>query len=381
MSDQDEKASDTDGTFFDTTPEDSAKSTDGEEFVSQDDREQENIVVSKEPSLAPKKSQTAVKTDFDEFSRTKRTSRGQSQDSHKICIIGGPGCGKTAYLYTLGLLKQKKGIIVDGWKIGVFSIEYEEFFGQANTTEYRKNWIGTRFDDLKVFDMFPLTKEGAGESPKINLGVFDASGENFLNAIIPHKFKGIGGSPESVARVQELQTEISACSGFIFLIDAELAIPAILSERSKDEILPDQLLLHLNNFLGRSLNKNVGKLDIPIAFVLNKADVVQDDLPLFKDYMNVAESRGRSKQGLNDEAEGFIKKCFPDLHMLTGEFADEHKSFHTMSCWGQEPTYYRIIPGSEKKKVPGSKRSEYKGELLQVSVDAVNPIGIEEPLV
>ena len=327
------------------------------------------------------------------------TIKQKKEDSHfTIGIIGGQSSGKTAYLYTLGLLKMRR-INLKGWHIGGFSKQYSEFFGLVDTEEFKRDFQRTAIDKFDIFNMFPIQKDKL----EINIKAFDAAGENVVAAIVPHEFNKIPKDTDRYKIVNDLQEKIVECNAFIFLIDGELSNPRYeeeLIEAKPDALLPGQILLHLTNLLRNELKiPTTSKIQNPIDFVLTKADTLADNEFIPLEYFNAIKSSGslggiesinpQYKEDIDkleqDEAERYIKHFFTDLYNVT-KIEFENKNFHAISCWGHEPVYYYRPDAKNPKEIVEIQRSELKeiarkGYTASVWVKDIQPVNIEKPLI
>ena len=269
-----------------------------------------------------------------------------------------------------------------------------DFNTKISYEEYKQNFQRTKFDELNIFDMFPVAKGKL----VINVQAFDAAGENFVAAVVPAEHKKIPKGTKRFEVVSKLRREIIDCDGFIFLVDSEMAsakfVHELLEERP-NALLPHQLLLHFSNFLKHESGISIGQIQKPIAFALTKADCQADSEGCSLDYfkqmkinaanadMDNIQSSICSEDGQR-EAEKFIQIYFRELYNVSKDFST--KSFHAISCWGQEPEYYfNPDPQNPNEKHP-IRRDEihaYKkqGKDIKTWVKHIQPVCIEDPLV
>ena len=350
------------------------------------DEVQPDLPAAPEPDV-----EVVSETDDDEIHEVSK----RKDDKYTIGIIGATSSGKTAYLYTLGLLKVK-GVPLYGWHIGGFSEDYGTFFGRVDTEERKRDWQLTKFDQIDTFNLFPIEKGRI----TINIRAFDAAGENFVRAIVPGRMD-MENIPENKRQpIFDLKTEIVSCNALIFLIDAELSNPQYeqeLKDESPRAILPYQLLLHLSNLLRNELDiRPSQRISTPIALVLTKADTISnnDDFPLT--YFNEIKNSGGSidsRDGdryedsvlsLKGESEviEFLKYHFSDLYNLAStEY--ENKTYHAISCWGHEPKYYYEKEGTnEINEVLREDLRELRQREIQIKVwvEDIQPVCVQEPL-
>lgn len=303
--------------------------------------------------------------------------------SMKIGIIGGQGSGKTAYLYTLGLLKARQNDRLNEWQIGRFSDEYTDFFGVVDSETFKRDWQRTsHFDSLRGFKIFSMSKGKI----KIDLEAFEAAGENFEMAIFHPRLKERieGGMKDEIVReIIALRKEILSCDGFIFLIDGEYSDPEYVDVTKSAnvhnrELSIERLLLHFTNLLEREFEIPTGKkINKPIVFVLTKADIAKDSNDRLKGFSSLKKGQKKDikSEQLQSEAEEYIEDYFPDIANIANRYF-ENRSFYAISCWGQDPVYYLSRPSepiqrNEIKKIRG----------VKVWVKDIRPICIEEPLV
>jgi len=310
-----------------------------------------------------------------EIVRKKKASR--SNKSVSIGIIGGQNTGKTIYLYALRKQMEILGFegdYLNGWTIGALSREYEIFCGEMDKLENLGDHQRTKTTELGVFDLFPM-KRGKHE---IILRAFNAAGENFDKAIDAFSFdelEKLHKDSRQYEVVCQLQKEILSCQAFIFLVDSELLMD--LEANSKGFVLPpDRLLSTFRNFLLRELKiPTDSHIDIPVAFVLTKADYLPPDQDHInsKNLTNVTEKM----------CENFIRDYFRDFHSLTGQF--HKKSFFAVSCLGKPPVFYTQDSMSPDKTttIPPEKIASVRkqGLFIKTDIGRPDPINVEKPMV
>ena len=301
----------------------------------------------------------------------------RSNRSASIGIIGGQNTGKTIYLYALRKQMEIlgfKGEHLNGWTIGALSKEYEIFCGEMDKLENLGDHQRTKTTELGVFDLFPM-KKGKHE---IMLRAFNAAGENFDKAIDAFSFdelEKLHKDSRQYAVVCQLQKEILSCKAFIFLVDSELLMDLV--ENDKGFILPpERLLSTFRNFLLRELKiPTESHIDIPIAFVLTKADYLphQQDHIDSKNLANVTE----------EMCENFILDYFKDFHSLTRQF--HKRSFFAVSCLGKPPVFYTLdsMDPNKTTTIPPEKIASVKkkGLFIKTDIGRPDPINVEKPMV
>ena len=293
----------------------------------------------------------------------------------RLSIIGGPGSGKTTYIYALG--KQVRSTEkIKGWKTGYLTEEYNEFFSKAHIGT-KNDWQRTKSGSMKILDMFPMKKGFT----KIMVSTFDAAGEDYVKALMESK----SGIAHQSSNLRALQKEIINSKGYIFLIDLDLFTFQYKRENIyKSDIPPHDILHNLKQLIinnsshSNSIIWKRKKIKKPIAFVLTKADLIVDQLEHFGKVKRDGEKVDNQK--LQDEAERFIKKNFSVLYQFAKDF--KNKSFYAVSALGEEPNYYIIPDPNQPDKIEiVDRETALKMKEVKVEIKDVPPVCIEEPLI
>ena len=294
----------------------------------------------------------------------------------RLSIIGGPGSGKTTYIYALG--KQVRSTEkIKGWKTGYLTEEYNDFFSKAHI-DTKNDWQRTKSGSMKILDMFPMKKGFT----RIMVSTFDAAGEDYVNALMESK----SGIAYQSSNLHALQKEIIHSKGYLFLIDLDLFTYQYKRENIyKADIPPHDILHNLKQLIINNSSRSNSiiwkrkKIKKPIAFVLTKADLIVDQLEHFGKVKRDGEKVDNQK--LQGEAERFIKKNFSVLYQFAKDF--KNKSFYAISALGEEPDYYITPDPNQPDKIEIIDREtalKMKEVKVKIKVD-VPPVCIEEPLI
>lgn len=332
-----------------------------------------------------------------------KETRRRRNESY-IGVLGMRNSGKSAYFYVVGneLISEVR---IGEWECGLTSTEYGMFLNEVHKRMPR--WEKTRLDESVDFPLFALSRGSSLLSllprgdrilrKSVYFDSFDCSGEMWRIAFSPGAEVDIHVQREADV-VNKVREKAALCSGFVVLVDAELARQGKEQEQLKhDEQLVWNYVFSRLAWLDSNGDRAGTHIGRPVAVALNKADLFADafqvrldstgnrhsgeDAPRLRSLRDIlfdltgtnpdaqAEARetlanAQIRRQLSEQSEVFIQRHFPQLYDQIDKRCD-NKHYSLMSCWGRDV-----------EKV-------YDGEGMHIGTNIQSPhrsFGIEEPL-